>query len=230
MTFSTITQQTPTCQDLTGQECLDNDPVSSESLSSPPASPLSMAHHNSPTTNNLPIFYKKGIEIEKRYGVPQTRRILTMGMFHKYHDEILHQLTWLGLETRERDAIFKLLELYIYYGKVYPKAADIADQAYISKRTFWRAVSKLRELSVIEVLNRYVKHRQISNLYRLDKLVVMLARFLAEHGHNIGKFGIKLVSRLAHFWQQVWSVDINLSMASPLKRKIAGGVVRWNMP
>ncbi|GAJ17253.1 unnamed protein product, partial [marine sediment metagenome] len=87
-----------------------------------------------------------------------------MGMFHKYHDEILRQLTWLGLETRERDAIFKLLELYIYYGKVYPKAADIADQAYISKRTFWRAIGKLREIGVIEVLNRYARHRQISNL------------------------------------------------------------------
>ncbi len=185
-------------------------------------SPQSMAHHN-PTTCSLNIYYKRGIEVEKRYGVPQTRRILTMGMFHKNHDEILHQLTWLGLETRERDAIFKLLELFIYYGKVYPKAADIADQAYISKRTFWRAIGKLRELGVVEVLNRYAKHRQISNLYRLDKLVLLLARILAEHGHNLGNFGINLVSLLAHFWQEIWSVEINLSLTAPVKPKMVRG-------
>lgn len=186
-------------------------------------SPQSMAHHNSSDHSNLPIFCKRGVEIEKRYGVPRTRRILTMGMFHKYHDEILHQLTWLGLETRERDAIFKLLELYIYYGKVYPKAADIADQAHISRRTFWRAIGKLREIGVVEVLSRYINHRQISNLYRLDKLVVILARFLAEHGHKVGNFGIKLVTLLAHFWQQIWSVEINLSLAAPVKPKMVRG-------
>ncbi len=193
------------------------------STPSPSVSPQAMAHHNPSTPDRLNIFYKKGGEVEKRYGVPQTRRILTMGMFHKYHDEIRHQLIRVGLETRERDAIFKLLELYIYYGKVYPKATDIADQAYISKRTFWRAIGKLREFGVIEVLNRYAKHRQISNLYRLDKLVVMIARYLAEHGHNIGNFGIKLVSLLAHFWQQVWSVEINLSLTAPIKPRMARG-------
>ncbi|MBA7576606.1 hypothetical protein ES708_18447 [subsurface metagenome] len=201
----------------------DPETLTKESPEANSPSPQSMAHHNSSTPHSLSIFYKRGIEIEKRYGVPRTRRILTMGMFHKYHDEILHQLTWLGLETRERDAIFKLLELYIYYGKVYPKAADIADQAYISKRTFWRAIGKLREIGAIEVLNRYARHRQISNLYRLDKLVVMLARFLAEHGHNIGNFGVKLVGLLAHFWQQIWSVEINLSLAAPVKPRMVRG-------
>ena len=200
----------------------DSEPLTEENPEANSPSPPSMAHHNSSDRSN-PIFYKKGIEIEKRYGVPQTRRILTMGMFHKNHDEILNRLTWLGLETRERDAIFKLLELFIYYGKVYPKAADIADQAYISKRTFWRAIGKLREIGVIEVLNRYAKHRQISNLYRLDKLVVMIARFLAEHGHKVGNFGIKLVSLLAHFWQEIWSVEINLSLTAPVKPRMVRG-------
>ncbi|GAI69152.1 unnamed protein product [marine sediment metagenome] len=165
MTLSIIEQEAPTCQDLTGQKSQKDEPTSSESLSPLPASPLSTAHHNPLPYDLNKIYYKKGIELEKRYGVPQTRRILTMGMFHKHYHEILHQLVRLGLETRERDAIFKLLELYIYYGKVYPKAADIADQAYISKRTFWRAIGKLREMGVVEVINRYIKHKQISNLY-----------------------------------------------------------------
>ncbi len=155
--------------------------------------------------------------------MPQTHRILTMGMFHKHHHEIRHQLVRLGLENRERDAIFKLLELYIYYGKVYPKAADIVDQAYISRRTFWRAIGKLREIGVIEVLNRYVNHKQISNLYRLDKLVVMLARYLAEHGHNIGKWALDLICFFKQFWCEIWDADINLSLTAPVKLKISGG-------
>jgi len=218
MTLSTITQQFPICQDLTDKKCPEP-----ESLSPLSASPQSTAHHNTTTFDSLNIFYRKGIKIEKRYGVPQTRRILTMGMFHKYHDETLHQLVRLGLETRERDAIFKLLELYIYYGKVYPKAADIADQAYISKRTFWRAISKLRELGVIEVLNRFIKHRQISNSYRLDKLVLMLARLFAEHGHDIGNFGRNLVSLFKLFWSDIWNTDINLSLDAPVKLELGGG-------
>ena len=228
MTLSIIDQQPHTCQDLTDKKCPENEPTSSEGLSpvSPSPPPQSMAHHNSTTFSSLTIFYRKGIGLEKRYGVPQTWRILTMGMFHKQHNEILHQLTRLGLETRERDAIFKLLELYIYYGKVYPKAADVADQAYISKRTFWRAIGKLREIGVIEVLNRFIKHRQISNGYRLDKLVLMLARYLAEHGHNIGQFGLKLAGFFKSFWNDIWDADINLSLDAPIKLGLSGGG-RW---
>lgn len=221
MTLSTITQQSPLCQDLSDHPTQKDEPDGSECLSSP--SPQAMAHHNSlpPDSNN--IYYRKGIKIEKCYGVPQTRRILTMGMFHKHHHEIRHQLVRLGLECRERDSIFKMLELYIYYGKVYPKAADVADQAYISRRTFWRAIGKLREIGVIEVLNRYVNHKQISNLYRLDKLVVMLARYLAEHGHNIGRWALDLICFFKQFWREIWDADINLSLAAPVKLKISGG-------
>lgn len=214
MTLSIIEQEAPACQALT-----DKNFAESENLSPLSASPQPMAHHNSLPHDLNRIYYKRGIDREKRYGVPQTRRILTMGMFHKYHHEIFHQLVSLGLETRERDAIFKLLELYIYYGKVYPKAADIADQAYISKRTFWRAIGKLRETGVVEVINRYVKHKQISNLYRLDKLIVMLGCYLAEHGHNIGKWGLDLVCFFKEFWRQIWDADINLSLTAPIKLK-----------
>ncbi len=220
MTLSIIEQEAPTCQD-------PNPKVGLLKLSSTPdessPSPQSVAHHNCQPHNLNKTYYKRGIELEKRYGVPQTRRILTMGMFHKYHDEIRHQLTRLGLETKERDAIFKLLEFYIYYGKVYPKAADVADQAYISKRTYWRAINKLCGLGVIEVLNRFIKHRQISNWYRLDKLVLMLARLFAEHGHDIGSFGRKLLSFFTEFWRQVWDTDINLSLAAPIKLGLSGG-------
>ena len=197
--------------------------ITAENSEANSPSPEALAHYNSLPRRLRRLYYKKGIREELGYGVQQTRRILTMGLFHKQHDEICRFLSSLGLSPRQRDAIFKLLEFYCHYGKVYPKAKQVADDEYISKRTFWYAIAKLRNMGLIQVVNRYFNHRQISNLYRLDKLVVMIARLLAEHGHNIGNFGIKLVSLLAHFWQEIGSVEINLSLAAPIKLKMAGG-------
>jgi len=177
-----------------------------------------MAHHN-PSNHNitLRIYYKRGVREREGYGVPRTRRILTTGLFHKRHDQIRHLLVYLGLENRERDAIFGLLRLYCYYGKTYPKAADLAGDEQISKRTFWRAIHKLRSLGVIEVVNRYFNHRQISNLYRLDKLVVMIARLLVEHGQQFNDFATKLITFFGPFWQQIWAAEINLAETAPIK-------------
>jgi len=222
MTLSTLEQRSPDCQVLTGQKCPkdEKEPVSSESLSPLSASPQSTAHHNA---------LSKGIEIEKRYGVPQSYRILTMGNYHKYHSDINTMLrVVLGLENRERSAVFCLLRLFLYYGKVYPKAADVADQEYISKRTFWRAMEKLREMGVLEVINRYINHRQISNFYRLDKLVLMIATYIAEHhlglfiNDALGKYALKLVG-FFRSWDQLWDADINLSLPAPVKLPAAGG-------
>jgi len=161
--------------------------------------------------------------------VPSTYRILTMGNYHKHHSDINTMLrVVLGLENRERSAVFCLLRLFLYYGKVYPKAADVADQEYISKRTFWRAMEKLRDLGVLEVINRYINHRQISNLYRLDKLVVMIATFIAEHhlglfiNDALGKYALKMVD-FFRSWDQLWDAEINLSLPAPVKLPAAGG-------
>ncbi|GAI25219.1 unnamed protein product, partial [marine sediment metagenome] len=116
------------------------------------------------------------------------------------------------------------LRLFFYYGQVYPKAADVADQEYISKRTFWRAINKLKALGTVEVINRYINHKQISNLYRIDKLILMIARFIAEHHSTIfGGFGDKLTSFFRSFWDEIWDADINLSLPAPVKLKIGGG-------
>ncbi|GAI67746.1 unnamed protein product [marine sediment metagenome] len=228
MTSSIITQQPTVCQAPPDQKAQKNEPISSESLS-PPASPQSTAHHNALPIDLKTIYYKKDIEKERRYGVPQTYRILTMGNYHKHHDDINNMLrVVVGLENRERSAVFCLLRLFLYYGKVYPKAADVAEQEYISKRTFWRAIGKLRDLGVIEVLNRYVKHRQISNCYRLDKLVVMLATYIAEHhlgpfiSDVLGKNALELVG-FFRSWDQLWDADINLSLVAPVKLGLSGG-------
>jgi len=227
MTLSNVSQQPPLCQALTGQEFSDNEPVSSESL--PPPSPQPTAHHNplSPVTDQT--YYKRGTNVESCYGVPQSYRLLTMGNYHKHHSEINTMLRVLfGLENRERDAIRCLLRLFFYYGKVYPKAADVADQEYISKRTFWRAMGKLRDLGVLEVINRYINHRQISNFYRLDKLVVMIANYIAEHhlglfiNDALGKRALELVG-FFRSWDQLWDAEINLSLPAPVKLPAAGG-------
>ncbi|MBA7554139.1 hypothetical protein ES705_46751 [subsurface metagenome] len=229
MTLSILEKQSPPCQDLTDKKFPENEPISSESLSPPAASPQSTAHHNALSKDLNTIYYKRGKELEKRYGVPQPYRILTMGNYHKHHHDINNMLrVVLGLENRERSAVFCLLRLFLYYGKVYPKAADVADQEYISKRTFWRAINKLREMGVLEVINRYIKHRQISNLYRIDKLVLMIATYIAEHhlglfiNDALGKYALKMVD-LFRSWDQLWDADINLSLPAPVKFGLSGG-------
>ena len=229
MTLSTFSQKPPLCQELTDQNCPENEPISSESVSPLSASPQSTAHHNALSKDLDTIYYKKGIEMERRYGVPQSYRILTMGNYHKHHGDINNMLrVVLGLENRERSAVFCLLRLFLYYGKVYPKAADVADQEYISKRTFWRAIDKLREMGVLEVINRYINHRQISNLYRLDKLVLMIATYIAEHhlglfiNDALGKYALKMVG-FFRSWDQLWDADINLSLPAPVKLGLSGG-------
>ena len=225
MTLSIIDQQSPLCQDLPNP-AVGLLKLSPNDESAP--SPQSMAHHNSLPKYLNSIYYKKGIEIEKRYGVPSIHRILTMGNYHKHHDDINIMLRVVcGLENRERSAVFCLLRLFLYYGQVYPKADDVAEQEYISKRTFWRAISKLRKLGVIEVLNRFIKHKQISNCYRLDKLILMIARFIAEHHPTLfGDFGDKLTSFFRSFWDEIYGADINLSLAAPVKLGLSGGG-RW---
>jgi len=233
---SSIAHQPSLCQAPTGKKSPEekNEPVSSDSLPpketvtiDPASLPFiqphlqSMAHHNASSKEFNTIYYKRDIEIEKRYGVPQAYRILTMGNYHKYHDDINNMLRVVfGLESKERSAIFCLVRLFLYYGKVYAKAADVAEQEDISKRTFWRAINKLRGAG-IEVLNRYVNHKQISNMYRLDKLIVMIARFIAEHREVIfGDFGNKITSFFRSFWDVIWDVDINLSLAAPIKLEL----------
>jgi len=229
MTLSIIEHEAPICQELLDQTAQKDEPINSESLPPLSASPQSTAHHNALSKDLNTIYYKKGIEIEKRYGVPSTYRILTMGNYHKHHSDINTMLrVVLGLENRERSAVFCLLRLFLYYGKVYPKAADVADQEYISKRTFWRAMEKLREMGVLEVINRYINHRQISNLYRLDKLVLMVARYIAEH--HLGLYikdalGQRALDLVCFFktWDQLWDAEINLSLPAPVKLPAAGG-------
>jgi len=98
----------------------------------------------------------------------------------------------------------RLLRLYAYYGSVYPKAGTIAGEEEItpamlawraenglgpaprsstgSRATFWRTIKALEGLGLVETVNRFIvrEHAQISNIYRLDRLILVLARYIAE--------------------------------------------------
>lgn len=162
------------------------------------------------------------------YGVPTGRKILTVELYNKRFDEIRHYLDRnIGLTLAEREGILRMLRIYAYYGRVYPKASQIADDfgnmaLGCSKRSFWRAIAKLREDGLIQVHNRYLHGRQISNCYRLDKLILCLVRWLLEHGErylNLLSLPRELFDALhiQNFWRLIWCAKADLSKAVPVQ-------------
>ncbi len=152
------------------------------------------------------------------YGVPAPRRMLTQGCLFKKYDHIRTYLVSLGLTPAEREIALHLLRLYTYYGKVYPKASEFAGAGGCSKRSFWRAVGKLEERGVIDRINRFLNHLQISNCYRLDKLVLCLVRYLAEHGCPfLDQFTQNIIRQTAEsFWKTIGRLRVRLRDPKPI--------------
>lgn len=196
MPSTTTLQKTPTdCQAPPGQKTL--------------------AHRNlSPSYNNSK---DDGIRFWS-YGVPSDKRILSHGLFIKHFDQIRNYLVSVELTTADREVVLRLLRLYCYYGRCYPKAAQIAQDPGCSKRSFWRAIAKLSNMGMIEVVNRFHQGRQISNTYRLDKLVAILARFLAEHGCRFTGFALYVIKALgADFWHRIGAARVRLRDPVPVE-------------
>jgi len=147
--------------------------------------------------------------------------MLNPGLLLKKHDYIRAYLVRLGLTAAEREITFHLLRLYAYYGKVYPKAQEFTEDGGCSKRSFWRAVAKLEEQGVIDRINRYLHHLQISNAYRLDKLVLCLVRYLAEHGCPfLDEFTQNIIHQTAGpFWAVIHTLRVRLRDPIPLTRQ-----------
>ncbi len=169
----------------------------------------SMIHHK--VSPNLPQY----IVVTYRnlssppYGVSQSRRVLSPQLLLKKHDYIRDCLKYvLGLSCSQREVVLRLLLLWAYYGKVYPKESTITEQPGCSKATFWRTIKLLKELGLIHVIPRFVirEHAQISNLYRLDRLVLLLARFLAERGQAFYEDWLRpaLAMPGRQFWSQIF--------------------------
>lgn len=151
--------------------------------SGPPASPEEVIHHNrTPGTPNMRIIHR-GDTPTPPYGVSRGPRPLTPHHVLKRHGQIRDGLRELvGLTSGEIEVVVRLLRFYVWYGDVYPKAATVARSPGCSTATFWRAIRKLRDHRLVSVVNRYVvrDHAQISNLYRLDRLVLIIAKYLSE--------------------------------------------------
>jgi len=154
-----------------------------------PLFPGSMIHHKVTTPRIVGSTLKDIERIGKRYGVSSSYRVLTKGLLLKKFDQIRDALTNVcNLTTKEREVVLVLLRLYAYYPQVYPKASQVAEEANVSIATFWRTVDKLQDMNLLEVANRFLirVEAQISNLYLLKGLIILIAKYLAD--------------RIAHIW------------------------------
>jgi len=150
--------------------------------------PDSVAHHKVSLSSkgNIIVSYSKyrcG-----PYGVSSSRRVLSPSLFNKKFDYIRDCLqNTLGLTRAQLQVVLRLLRYWCYYGDVYPSASQVSEDPGCSIATFWRTIRILKGLGLLSIVNRYVirPHAQISNLYRLDKLVMLIIKYLAEHTAHI---------------------------------------------
>jgi len=181
------------------------------------AEPVAQRKPSQDTLNNKDTLNTTNLLNSLTYGVPAPKRMLTPSLLLKKHDYILSYLKSIGLTTAERPAAFYLLRLFAYYGKVYPKAPNYSEDFYNSKRSFWRAVAKLSDSGLIDRTNRYLHHLQISNSYRLDKLVLCIIRYLAEHGcPYFDHFTQDIIRQTDNsFWRAIRTLRVRLRDPNP---------------
>jgi len=169
----------------------------------------SMIHHKE-TYNNKRIILSKNYNYSRKpYGVSSTYRILSPQLLLKKFDHVRDCLeNLMGLTLAQREVTLRLLRYWAYYGQVYVKEATITSEPGCSKVTYWRTVRLLKSLGLLTVINRFLirPHAQISNLYRFDRLLLLLARYLAEHGTKfLEKWLIPALSLPGSiFWPDFW--------------------------
>lgn len=179
------------------------------------APPNGVIHHNgSMIRSQIVCKFNKSMVVNP-YGVSQSRRVISPSALIKRHEQVRSCLrSVLRLSVSEREVVFRLLRLWCYYGSVYPKESQITADPGCSKATFWRTIKLLRELGLVVVINRYVRREkaQISNLYRLDKLILLLARYLAEHGARFSEKWIRPFMEWdgCRFWREFWRLRLDL--------------------
>jgi hypothetical protein len=147
--------------------------------------PDSMIHHKIHLRRGTYIVLRKGQPPTPPYGVSQSRRILSPQLLLKRFDQVRDCLeNVLGLTIGQREVTLELIRFFAYYGQVYPKASHFGEQPGSSRTTFWRTIKILRDKGLLNVIQRFIirPHAQISNLYKFDRLLILIARYLAEHG------------------------------------------------
>jgi len=178
-----------------------------------------MAHHKVSSTYNV-IFIKK--EDTEPYAVPLASKTLSKADYCRHYDDIRELLKGpLSLSNFERDVAFQLIRFGVYYGRVYPKASTLADQCQVSKRAVWRAIARLRGLGVIKSYPVFINGYQTSSWYRMDKLFLMMAQFIAERGRELNRQAIAILRSFNNFWHQIWHAEVDLvDEQAPVKLKL----------
>lgn len=177
----------------------------SNSVTCSPTFP-SVIHHKDhiySKQDRLIVSYKT---LSRSYGVSSSYRVLSKDLLIKKFDYIRDCLKQvLELTTAQREVTLRLLRLWAYYGNVYPKESQITELPGCSKATYWRTIKLLEELGLLTRINRYVvrPHAQISNLYRFDLLIVLLAKYLAEHIAHVWADWLDPWLRME--WPDFWS-------------------------
>lgn len=172
----------------------------------------SMIHHKVPLQKDKKIVYSGGVPLSPLYGVSSSRRVLSKQLFIKKQYRVFNFLKFtLGFPNRESEAVLGLLRYWAYYGVVYAKQAQVSEDQNVSKASFWRAVRRLRDRDLVTVVNRFIirPHAQISNLYRLDRLLLLIARYLAEHGTAFYEKWLQpyLTMPGSQFWPSILPTD-----------------------
>jgi len=182
-----------------------------------------VAHQNVLYSNPSIEELKNNKNPELRFSVPLGKKVLTKSLYYRRFDDIRDFLIHLGVTGNlQREAVLKLIKLNCYYSRVYPKAQTVADDCYISKRTYWRAVKKLEDTGLIERESHYYNRRQTSNLYHLDKLLLVIAHRLAEIGQALNEYAHRIFKLFNNFWIDIWDPEnkVDLSLEAPIKLKL----------
>lgn len=184
-------------------------PVKSKVIIDTSHSPDSMTPHSTSQRKRIRGNRNKVWRETRYYGVSSDYRVLSKSLFIKHFDRIRDFLKWtLGLTAKQREVIFTLLRLWVHYGKCYPTVAMLCREAYCSKSTALRIIKELEHLGLIEVMSRDLQpyRRQISNLYLLHGLILLIARYLAEHGQAFYERWLRpyLTMPGREFWSQAF--------------------------
>ncbi len=150
-----------------------------------PLLPNPVIHHKVNWYVDIPVYSSRGQRLSPHYGVSRDQRALSPQSLLQRFDRVNECLKGpLGLTPAQREVTLRLLRLWAYYGKIYPKESLITSEPGCCKATFWRTIRLLRDRNLMHVTNRFIvrPHAQISNLYEMRRLLIIIARYLAEHG------------------------------------------------
>ena len=174
----------------------------------------SVRHHSNVHTLSIYGNRDKIWKLTRYYGVSSDYRVLSKGLFQKRFNQVgdfFHSV--LGFSVAETEFMMRYLEYWTHYGKCYPKIADVCEQPGCSRSTAQRVLKRLKEWGLIQVIHRYLQpyRRQISSLILLHGLLLLIARYLAEHG--VAFFEKWLQPYLTMPGSQFWG-DLSASLSS----------------